>query len=284
MSLIAKLFSKTPNAMDIRLHLKELERDQHKKRRDMDLLEQTKQQLVQQAVAAKKAGRQELVLDIFRQIRQIEIDNGNAHSDLRRLSLSKIALTSFLRRVDMLEKKKDHKSLQSLVAKFRNSDLQRTIDIAEVDDDALHNMMTGILGEEEELAGSQEKLQEDPGFAEFDRAIEGMAKTEGVDGYPAAHRSGNGAANAPRSSSGSLTTARTVNTCGVCDGVGQVGDGSGSYRPCPNCGGTGTIDDDKCNLCGGTGTIKCPRCGGSGGGGTCFMCGGKGTTNCPKGC
>ncbi len=177
MNLLDKLFSKSPTAGDIRVQLKELERDQKKKRRDLDVLEQRKQQKVKEAVSAKKGGKQEVMRDIFREMRQVEIDNGYINSDLRRISLAKTALTSFLRKMEMLEKKKDRKSLQNLIVRFKDSAIQKAIDTAEVDDDTFNDMLEEILGEEE-LSVTQGKVKEDTGFADFDRAIGEMAKAE----------------------------------------------------------------------------------------------------------
>ena len=180
MNPLAKLFAKTPSAMDIRLQLKQLERDQWKKRRELEHIEQTKQAKVEAAVAAKKAGSQELVQDIFREMRQIEIDHGYVNSDLRRLSLSKIALTAFLRKLEMLERDEDHNSVQNLIRRYRDSSIQKAIDQAEVDEDTFGVMLQEILGETEP-AVSQEKVREDAGFAEFDRAIEEMAAAKEAD-------------------------------------------------------------------------------------------------------
>jgi hypothetical protein len=177
MNLLDKLFSKTPDAGDIRVQLKELERDQKKKRRDLDVLEQRKQQKVKEAVTAKKGGKQEVLRDIFREMRQVEIDNGYVNNDLRRISLAKTALSSFLRKMEMLEKKKDRKSLQNLIVRFKDSAIQKAIDTAEVDDDTFNDMLEEILGEEE-LSVTQGKVKEDTGFADFDRAIGEMAKAE----------------------------------------------------------------------------------------------------------
>jgi hypothetical protein len=177
MNLLDKLFSKTPEPGDIRVQLKELERDQKKKRRDLDVLEQRKQQKVKEAVTAKKGGKQEVLRDIFREMRQVEIDNGYVNNDLRRISLAKTALTSFLRKMEMLEKKKDRKSLQNLIVRFKDSAIQKAIDTAEVDDDTFNDMLEEILGEEE-LSVTQGKVKEDTGFADFDRAIGEMAKAE----------------------------------------------------------------------------------------------------------
>ncbi len=181
MNLLDKLFSKTPDAGDIRVQLKELERDQKKKRRDLDVLEQRKQQKVKEAVTAKKGGKQEVLRDIFREMRQVEIDNGYVNNDLRRISLAKTALTSFLRKMEMLEKKKDRKSLQNLIVRFKDSAIQKAIDTAEVDDDTFNDMLEEILGEEE-LSVTQGKVKEDTGFADFDRAIGEMAKAEEAGG------------------------------------------------------------------------------------------------------
>ena len=181
MKLLDKLFSKTPDAGDIRVQLKELERDQKKKRRDLDVLEQRKQQKVKEAVTAKKGGKQEVLRDIFREMRQVEIDNGYVNNDLRRISLAKTALSSFLRKMEMLEKKKDRKSLQNLIVRFKDSAIQKAIDTAEVDDDTFNDMLEEILGEEE-LSVTQGKVKEDTGFADFDRAIGEMAKAEEAGG------------------------------------------------------------------------------------------------------
>lgn len=177
MNLLDKLFSKAPTGEDIRVQLKEIEREQKKKRRDLDVLEQGKQQKVKEAVAAKKAGKQEMLRDVFREMRQVEIDNGYINSDLRRLSLAKTALTSFLRKMEMLEKKKDRKSLQNLIIRFKDSSIQKAIDTAEVDDDTFNDMLEEILGDEE-LSVTQGKVKEDTGFADFDKAIGEMAKAE----------------------------------------------------------------------------------------------------------
>ena len=177
MNLLDRLFAKTPNAADIRVQLKELERDQKKKRRDLDVLEEKKQQKVKEAVTAKKGGKQEVLRDIFREMRQVEIDNGYVNNDLRRISLAKTALTSFLRKMEMLEKKKDRKSLQNIIVRFRESPIQKAIDAAQVDDEAFQDMLEEILGEEE-IEVTQGKGKEDAGFVQFDKAIEEMAKAE----------------------------------------------------------------------------------------------------------
>jgi hypothetical protein len=177
MNIIDRIFTKQPNAEDIRVQLKEIERDQKKKRRDLDIMTAEKQQKVKEAVAAKKSGKQEILRDIFREMRQMEIDNGYVNNDLRRLSLAKTALTSFLRKMEMLEQKKDRKSLQNLIVRFKESSIQKAIDGAEVDDDTFNGMLEEILGEEE-LSVTQGKVKEDSGFADFDKAIEQMAKAE----------------------------------------------------------------------------------------------------------
>ena len=178
MKMLAQLFSRNPSAKDIRNHLGEIERDQLRRRRDLDLLAEAKQQKLSEAVAAKKAGNQELLREIFREMRQVEIEHGYANSDLRRISLSKTALTAFLRKIEMLEKKEDRRSAQNLIQRIKDSSIQRAIDSADIDDDAFSGMLGDILGEEELNAG-RGKASEDPGFAEFDRAISEMAKAEG---------------------------------------------------------------------------------------------------------
>lgn len=172
-----QLFKKTPSGDDIRVQLKEVEREQKKKRRDLEIEEQEKAAKVREAVAAKKAGKQELVRDLFRELRQMEIDNSYLNTDLRRLSLSKTALTSFARKIEMLERRKDRKSLQNLIIRFKDSTIQNVIDKAEVDDDAFSDLLEEILGDEE-LAVTSGKVKDDAGFTDFDRAIGDMVKAE----------------------------------------------------------------------------------------------------------
>jgi hypothetical protein len=95
----------------------------------------------------------------------------------RRLSLTKIALNAFLRKAELLEKRRDRKSLQYLVSRFSSSEIQKAIDKAEVDDDTFNGMLDDILGDEE-LEATRGKTKEDVGFAAFDRAIGEMAKAE----------------------------------------------------------------------------------------------------------
>ncbi len=172
-----KLFSQTPTAQDLKVQLKEIDREQKKKRRDLEVNESGKQEKIREAVAAKKAGKQELLRDLFREMRQMEIENSYVNTDLRRLSLSKTALNSFLRKVELLEKKKDRKSLQNVIVRFRESPIQKAIDAAQVDDETFEDMLEEILGEEE-IEVTHGKTKEDAGFAQFDKAIEEMAKAE----------------------------------------------------------------------------------------------------------
>ena len=177
MELWNKLFRKNPTAEDIRVQLKEVERDQKKKRREMDLSEQAKQAKLKEAIKAKKDGKAELQRDIFRELRQTEIDRGHLNTELRRLSLSKTALTRFIRQMEMLGRRKDRSSLQNLIMRFRDSEIQRAIDKAEVDDDTFNDMLEEILGEEE-LAVAGGTSKEDAGFAEFDAALTKMMQAE----------------------------------------------------------------------------------------------------------
>ena len=302
MNLLTQLFSKTPNARDIRIQLKEIERDQLKKRRDLDALGQAKQEKVKLAVSAKKAGKQEELREAFREMRQIEIDHGYVNNDLRRLSLSKTALTSFLRKMELLEKKKDRKSLQNMISKFKNSSIQKAIDVAEVDDDTFHDMLEDILGEEE-LSATQGKGREDAGFAEFDRAITEMARAEeaGVpedDGARSADIPGRSEVKSPDNypSYGDKPAAKapdnypsygdkpqaireprkrefsTMEACSACQGAG------GYYEACVCSNG---VVPTRCDRCGGSGNLTCNVCGGQGGRTMpCPICNGAGCPSC----
>lgn len=173
-----RLFKKrTPTVDDLRVQLKEVERDQKKKRRDLEIAEQQKLAKLKEGVKAKKAGKSELERDVFREMRQMEIDRNFINTELRRLSLSKTALTRFVRQLEMLERRKDRKSLQNVILRFKESDIQTAIAKAEVDDDTFNDMLEEILGDEE-LAVGDGKVKEDAGFAEFDRALEQMIKAE----------------------------------------------------------------------------------------------------------
>jgi len=171
------MFGKSPTAEDIRVQLKEVEREQKKQRRELDIAEQAKQAKLRDAIKAKKDGKAELQRDVFRELRQMEIDRNFLDTELRRLSLAKTALTRFIRQIDMLERRKDGKSLQNLILRFKDSDLQRAIDEASVSDDAFNEMLEEVLGEEE-LAVTGNRAKEDTGFADFDRALEQMIKAE----------------------------------------------------------------------------------------------------------
>ena len=310
MNLIDRLSGKNVSAQNIRLQLKEIERDQIRKRRDLDILTQTKQEKVRQAIEAKKSGRQEVLREIFREMRQAEIEIGNANTDLRRLSLAKTALTSFLRRVQTLESRKDRKSLQNLIVRLKDGAIQKAIDTAQVDDETFSDRLEEILGEEE-ISVTERGTKEDAGFAEFDRAIGEMAKAEEAgagdedisrlpdaaespaikspDNYPSygdkpAAMSPEPLIENPRAKS-ALSAMETSEDCPACHGEGGYNEEctcNNGYLPgvCEACNGTGKID---CRLCDATGFGKdnCPNCYGTG----CTSCSntGKAPCDCCKG-
>lgn len=167
----SKLFSSMPTTEDLRINLKEIEREQKAKRRDMEVKEEEKAQKMRAAVAAQKAGKRELLQDIYRDLQQAEIDKNYISKDLRRLSLSKTALNSFLRKVESLEKRKDRKSMESLIVRFNSSkELQRALDSGDVTDDAFNSLLEGIL-DDETSAVMGNRVREDSGFRAFEEAI-----------------------------------------------------------------------------------------------------------------
>jgi len=177
MGIFDNLFNKTPSKDDISIQLKEVEREQKKKRRSLTIKEQEKDDLVRRAVSAKKNGKQEEVRDSFREIREIEIDKGYLSKDLHRISLTKVALKSMVRKMSLLERNKDQKSIGNLIKTFQNSKIQSMIDKAEIEEEAFSDVLEDMLGEEEDNLRI-EKIKEDSGFADFDRALESMVQAE----------------------------------------------------------------------------------------------------------
>jgi hypothetical protein len=177
-----RLFNSPPSPEDILLQLKEVEREQKRKRRDMELKDEEKSRLMKDALAAQKAGKREKLQDIYRDLQQIEIDKNYIDKDLRRLSLSKTALNSFHRKIQSLEKHHDRKSMESLILRFNNSkDLQRAIDSADVSDETFHSLLEGIL-DDETAAVVGSRVREDSGFAAFEQALGKMADAESGTG------------------------------------------------------------------------------------------------------
>jgi hypothetical protein len=193
MSLInemwGRLFKTVPSTEDLRLQLKVIEREQTKKRRDMEQKDQEKAERMKAAVAAQKTGKREMLQDIYRELQQMEIDKNYLSKDLRRLSLSKTALNSFLRKVEALEKRKDRKSMESLIVRFNeNKDLQRAIDTGDVTDDAFNSLLEDVLHDETAaVAGTRDR--EDSGFRQFEAALGKMAEADssGSDGLDLSH-------------------------------------------------------------------------------------------------
>jgi hypothetical protein len=187
MNPLAKLFSRPPSGSEIEQRLKELELDRKKKQRDLTMLEMKKQDKVKQAVEAKKAGKENLLRDLFREISQIEVEIGNSNEELRRFSLSKTALISFQRKIKLLEEKKDRKGLQKLIERFSTGSIQNAIDKASVDDDQFQELLDDVL-EDAETPGSRGRDADDPHFSDFERTIAAMANAE--DSPPSAPISG----------------------------------------------------------------------------------------------
>ncbi len=169
------LFTKSPSAEDLKLQLKQIERDQKRKRRELDLKSEEKDDKLQEALEAKKKGKQEVVRDIFREMRQIETDASYIGKDLRRLSLAKMTLSSFQRKLETLQEHKDRRGLTALVMRFHSDQsLVKAIDGADVDDDTFGTILKQVLGEEEDAVVRDNKVKEDSGFAEFDRTLNDM--------------------------------------------------------------------------------------------------------------
>ncbi len=181
MNLISRIFSRTPSIEDLRNSLKAIDLNQRKKRRDLAILDERKQEKTTRAIEAKKAGRQELVRDIFREMSQLEIETGYANTDLRRLSLEKSALSSFLRKMELLEKNKDRKGLKDLLTRIQKSCIQKAIDAAEVDDDSFNNMLEELLEEEAGGGVGRRRDADDADFGEFEKTIGEMATSGSTD-------------------------------------------------------------------------------------------------------
>ena len=173
-----RLFNSPPSAEDIQLQMKEVEREQKHKRRDMELKDEEKSRLMKDALAAQKSGKREKLQDLYRDLQQVEIDKNYINKDLRRLSLSKTALSSFLRKVQSLDKHHDRKSMERVIMRFNQSkELQRAIDSAEVSDEAFNSMLEGVL-DDETAAVVGSRVREDSGFAAFEQALGKMADAE----------------------------------------------------------------------------------------------------------
>jgi len=294
MNLLDSMFGKTSSVRDIRVHLKEIEREQRRKRLELDAVAQNKQLNVQEAIAAKKAGRQEKLRDIFREMRQLEIDYRYINNDLRRLSLTMTALSSLARRVEILERGKNRQGIQRLVMRLKKSSIQKAIDSAEVSDDTFNEILEEILGEEE-VAAIQSKVRGDSGFAEFDRAISEMAKVEEAIGDEEEPLKSPGDVKRP-----AARTTDDYQTCGdrpqvVCPPHGDKPRAHLAREPvdstaaddlraiCPDCSGAGGWNvpcDNGCDH--GEFKKRCPNCNGEMME-LCPDCRGKSPIPCPQG-
>jgi hypothetical protein len=173
-----RLFNSMPTPEDLQLQLRTIEREQARKRRDMEVKDEEKAQRLKAAVLAQKAGKRELLQDVYRELQQVEIDKNYLSHDLRRLSLSKTAMASFLRKVESLEKRKDRKSMESLIMRFNSNEaLRRAIDKGDISDEAFNSLLEDVLQDETAaVTGTREK--EDAGFSQFEAALAKMAEAE----------------------------------------------------------------------------------------------------------
>lgn len=170
-------FDAPPSVEELRLKLKELEREQTKVRREGQLVSDDKATKLQEAVAAEKAGKEELLQDVFREMRQLDIDASFFNRELRRMSLGKMALKGYIRRLEMLDRRKDQKSIESLIGRIRSSSLQTLIAKAEVSDDMFMATLEDILGEEEAAAAGPASVA-DAGYEQFKRTVSAIARAE----------------------------------------------------------------------------------------------------------
>ncbi len=161
---------KTPTADDIRIQIKQTERDQHKKRRELEIKEREKTGMITAAKTAKERGKNELLRDQFRQLRQMEIANGYLNKDLKRLSLEKVALTALERKVALAERQESGRSAERLIKDLMSSPIGQAIDKGEVAEEAFIELLDETLGDEE-LALNTDQVKEDEGFANFEQAL-----------------------------------------------------------------------------------------------------------------
>ena len=177
MNLWDKLFSKTPTAEDFLVQLKEVEREQRIKRREMEVKQQNKSNLVKKAVQAEKNGQTELVREVYRDLRQLDIDAGHLNKELEVLSLSRTALKEFSRKLEVLEKRKDPRSIRSIIDRFQKSGIQAKINAAEVSEDILEDELSRILTDVETQVSTPHS-REDAGFDEFRKTIATIAQSD----------------------------------------------------------------------------------------------------------
>jgi proline iminopeptidase len=146
MKPLERLLDENPSALDIRVHLKEIELQQKSRQRDLDVLAINRQLNEKEAIFARKDGGQKVLSAISREAQRIESEYVVINNDLRHLSRTRVALTYLLRRVEVLERE-DPQSSRDLVLRFRKSPLRKAIDSAEIEDEAFRRILGEALGE-----------------------------------------------------------------------------------------------------------------------------------------
>jgi hypothetical protein len=166
-------FSKSPKAKDLRLELKEIDRQQKIKKRELKQAESRKEEKIKETVAVTRSGEKGALGNEFRVLRQIEMDIGYLNVDLRRLSLARTALSMFLKKMES----QDRKSLQELAIRFRESPIQKAIDSAEIDDPTFNRMLKEVF-ENEKTPAADGQAKTDPLFKAFEHAVSKLAEAE----------------------------------------------------------------------------------------------------------
>lgn len=185
MNLWDKLFTKQLTSADCLTNVKEIERQQRSRRRELEIQQQEKAQHVKEAVAAEKAGKTELVREIFRDLRQLDVDMGHLDKQLHRLSLARLAMKHYSRKLQVLEDKKDRKGISAIIESFQSSGIQAKIDAAEVSEEQLESELGDVLTEVETQVSGR-RIREDAGFEEFRKTISTIAQSEDAAADPEA--------------------------------------------------------------------------------------------------
>jgi proline iminopeptidase len=163
MKPLEKLLSANPSAIEIRVHLKEVELLQQSRQGDLNVVENDKRIKAQEAVFAEKDGRKEALGNVSRETKRIEIESMIINNDLRCLKRTRTVLMYLLRRVEEMEGRKDSKSAENLILRFTKSAFQKAIDSAEIEDEDFERLLEELLGENGEAA--------DQGITKDDRVV-----------------------------------------------------------------------------------------------------------------
>lgn len=177
MGLLRDLFAKQINSRDLKLKLREVDRERRRVQLEMRKLQAKQAAVLDRLKRSRKDGNNLETDYLFEDFKATKAEIMFARREARRANLEGITLKRYVRYFERLEAKKDESSLRSLLERLRTSKIHTKIEADDIDEqEYLAELQDELDTLANELSLSQEDMDGDPEkrrlMADLDEIIE----------------------------------------------------------------------------------------------------------------